>query len=93
MIKAYMARVDGLQRIDEKHCSNYFDCPNGNCEGCKNGELNCKDPTCFPYCTGCSMQQQHTTAANYSMGVVLILMITLFLVVFISTLKIEILKY
>jgi len=28
-------------------------CPNGNCIGCRNGNLWCQDPRCAPNCPGC----------------------------------------
>lgn len=33
-------------------CSNIL-CENGNCIGCKNGQLYCQDPRCFPNCPNC----------------------------------------
>ncbi len=36
------------------HCQN-TDCQDGNCPGCKNGNLWCDDPRCHPNCEDCPL--------------------------------------
>lgn len=39
-------------------CDKY--CDNGNCIGCKDGKLNCKDSRCFPNCSAqCEVEHSH----------------------------------
>ena len=42
----------------DSHCTSET-CPSGNCEGCLNGRLNCKDPDCSPYCRECENYINH----------------------------------
>lgn len=32
-------------------------CLNGNCPGCRNGQLYCSDPRCYPNCAGCTTSE------------------------------------
>ncbi len=41
-------------------CSDPILCPGGNCVGCKNGQLYCNDPRCFPNCKNCSGNEVET---------------------------------
>jgi len=34
-------------------------CPDGNCQGCRNGQIWCHDPSCEPYCRGCQPPNNH----------------------------------
>lgn len=61
-------------------CSNNKFCPDGNCTGCKDGQIWCQDPECQPYCAGCAIQE--ATDFNGSM-VVIIILICLIAILFI----------
>lgn len=46
------------------HCEDPVTCPEGNCPGCKNGQLFCSDPRCSPYCPQCPVDDSHHQAGN-----------------------------
>ena len=46
-------------------------CSNGNCVGCRNGQIWCQDPRCAPYCSGCAIPNDHDF--NLNMVVIIIL--------------------
>lgn len=56
---------------------NSFECPDGNCEGCKGGKLWCDDPRCYPYCRACELPKDHNTI----MGLIMFVMIFVFLII------------
>ena len=53
-------------------CSDNIQCPNGNCVGCRNGQLYCNDPRCYPNCKNCD-----TTTSSGNWIIVLIILILL----------------
>lgn len=50
-------------------------------EGCNGTRKNCKDKRCFPYCRGCGMKKSFETNTNYSLGIALIVLITIGIVI------------
>jgi hypothetical protein len=40
-------------------------CKDGNCVGCKNGEVWCNDPRCHPYCRECHLTQNSDTVGYF----------------------------
>lgn len=64
-------------------CNNKF-CPDGNCIGCKNGQVWCQDPRCQPYCSMCAIQTTTDFNGNIVFLVILSCLITtLFIVWFV----------
>lgn len=53
-------------------CQDPVTCPNGNCVGCKNGQVWCQDTRCSPYCQGCSIPKNHDI--NGGMIIVIIIL-------------------
>lgn len=65
-------------------CGDLVTCPNGNCIGCKNGQIWCQDPRCDPYCPGTICKYpgpEHDFNANLMMVVILISLITILIIV------------
>lgn len=66
-------------KSDIKPCAPEI-CPNGNCPGCKDGNLYCSDIRCSPYCAGCKIDEND----NYNSTVfILSIMICLIVLAFI----------
>jgi hypothetical protein len=65
------------------YCSDPVICPNGNCEGCKDGETWCQDPRCAPYCPGglCAIPDDHDFNANMVVIVILFCLIAILFIV------------
>jgi hypothetical protein len=65
------------------HCSDPVSCLNGNCVGCKDGQVWCQDPRCAPYCPGtqCAIPADHDFNANIMIGIILICLTTIFFMV------------
>ena len=53
------------------HCQD-SSCVDGNCPGCKDGELYCKDPRCHPNCPECMIPEHHDFALNSTLIVIFI---------------------
>lgn len=62
-------------------CKNELICPNGDCVGCKDGEVWCQDPRCQPYCPRCQMLPDHDYNANITIAIVLMCLIAILFVV------------
>jgi hypothetical protein len=45
-------------------CDDYTTCAQGNCIGCKDGQIWCADPRCEPYCSNCAIDTAHDFNAN-----------------------------
>lgn len=65
------------------HCSDPS-CKDGNCEGCKNGELWCQDPRCDPHCRECNPPDQQEVAVNWVFGIVIALLIIIILMLILA---------
>lgn len=67
-------------------CSDPVLCPNGNCPGCKNGQLWCQDPQCSPYCpsTTCIMTSSHDFNANMMILIIIVCLIVIFFIIWFS---------
>lgn len=65
--------------INMSHCSDPVTCPGGNCIGCKNGEVDCQDPRCAPYCpeSQCTFPENHDENANIVITVILLCLIAI----------------
>jgi hypothetical protein len=66
------------------YCQNPNFCPEGNCEGCKNGQIWCQDPRCAPYCSDCQVPIQYdnfVTSVTFSI-IFLILLLAFIIFVF-----------
>ena len=61
-----------------------FTCPDGNCPGCKNGQLYCKDSRCAPYCSGCQMLPQYE-AFGYTVITITLIFLVILLAILIYT--------
>lgn len=59
------------------HCQDPVTCPNGNCEGCKDGVLWCQDPRCQPYCPECSIPKDHDFAVWTMFLIIVLILIAL----------------
>jgi uncharacterized protein (DUF983 family) len=59
------------------HCEEVT-CVDGNCEGCKNGLVFCKDPRCSPNCRGCEMIEHHDFALNFTLIIIMALIAVIF---------------
>jgi len=44
--------------MSSPQCNNPTTCPDGNCIGCKNGQVWCQDPRCDPQCTDCVFDRE-----------------------------------
>lgn len=64
-------------------CNDTLLCPNGNCTGCKDGQVWCQDPRCSPYCPGeqCLMDKEHDTTVNFVMVIIILCLITILIIV------------
>ena len=64
-------------------CSDPVSCLNGNCIGCKNGQVWCQDPRCAPYCpgNGCQIADDHDFNANMVVIVILICLLAILFIV------------
>lgn len=56
-------------------------CNNGNCQGCRNGELWCDDPRCSPYCQSCEMPDDFDYLVNVLFIVIIVGLVILILCV------------
>lgn len=64
------------------HCSDPVSCKDGNCPGCKDGQLYCSDPRCSPYCQDCAFPvQTHDFNGGMVIVVILICLIAIFFIV------------
>lgn len=63
------------------HCTDEVFCPNGNCPGCKNGEVWCQDQRCSPYCKNCSMQKATDYNGNLVVIIILIVLVTILFII------------
>lgn len=61
-----------------------FECPSGECEGCKLGKLWCGDPSCYPYCRGCDLPRHHNTVINIIMLFMIVILTMIVIVLFLS---------
>ena len=67
-------------------CDKY--CPGGNCIGCKNGELNCKDTRCFPNCSSQCPNGSNAFETNIIVfWIIVILIIILVIIILIFLIK------
>lgn len=57
-------------------------CENGNCEGCKDGELFCNDPRCYPDCPDCDTQVK-TRSGDWIIALIILILVGVLLVFFI----------
>lgn len=60
------------------HCTS-ITCPQGTCDGCLHGKLNCQDPNCAPYCKGCTLPKHHDEAGFYVWFIILFCLIIIIL--------------
>lgn len=58
---------------------NSITCPDGNCEGCRDGQKWCQDPRCDPYCGNCTKMQDD----EYIGGLVTLIIVACLMVAFI----------
>lgn len=56
-------------------------CPNGNCVGCLNGQVNCFDSRCHPYCPTCAMPKEFETVSLFAISMIVIFLFILILIV------------
>ena len=63
-------------------CNNVT-CPDGNCIGCKNGEVWCQDPRCCPNCPGeaCIYPEDHDFNATMIIILIIICLVTILFIV------------
>lgn len=61
-----------------------FECPSGECEGCKLGKLWCEDPRCYPYCRGCDLSKNHNSIVNIIMLFMIVILVMIVVVLFVS---------
>ena len=52
-------------------------CENGNCVGCKNGQLWCDDPQCDPFCRGCEPPSDYETVTNMMLMIITIVFLVI----------------
>ena len=64
-------------------CSDKTFCPNGNCIGCQNGKVWCRDPRCQPYCSTCAIQEETDFNGNMMMIIILICLIAILFIVWV----------
>jgi len=64
------------------NCSDPVTCLNGNCIGCRDGQVWCQDPRCSPYCPGstCIIPKGHDVNANI---IIILIIVALFAMLFI----------
>lgn len=60
-------------------CLDPITCPDGNCSGCKNGEIWCQDPRCDPQCANCVYDQ---TADRFGYSVMFLIIVAILLIIF-----------
>ena len=58
-------------------CSNATVCPGGNCVGCRDGRVNCRDPRCFPYCHGCKSPPHLERTSNTTFAIVALCLLSI----------------
>jgi len=58
-------------------CADTSNCPDGNCIGCRNGELYCEDPRCYPNCEGCNIT---TSSGNWIIITIILILLGALLV-------------
>ena len=59
------------------NCSDLNLCPNGNCEGCLNGEVWCQDPLCDPYCQNCQIDKEHDAISFWILAIIFFALLVL----------------
>lgn len=66
-------------------CSDEKRCPQGNCIGCKNGQLWCRDPRCSPYCpeAACIMDVEHRNVVNLTMTLILSCLVVILFIIWV----------
>ena len=58
-------------------------CHQGNCPGCKDGQIWCDDPRCSPYCIGCQPPGYNSEIINALFaGLLILLLLGVFLSLF-----------
>lgn len=64
-------------------CGDPLTCPDGNCVGCKNGEVWCQDPRCAPYCAGnqCVFTAAHDFNGNMVVFTILICLLAMLFII------------
>jgi len=60
MVFQFNQLLDKLNVLNNNRCTGPF-CPDGNCDGCKDGIKWCTDPRCAPFCPQCFIQPQQST--------------------------------
>ena len=58
-------------------CSDPVNCPNGNCPGCRNGQIYCDDPRCYPDCPTCDVT---TSSGNWIIIMIILILLGVLLV-------------
>lgn len=61
------------------HCEDPVTCPGGNCIGCKNGQIDCQDVRCAPYCPEkvCALPKSHDENFNIVVTIILLCLMTI----------------
>lgn len=64
-------------------CDNTKTCPNGNCPGCRNGQVWCQDPRCVGSCPDCfyDPDRERTEGLMIMLIVVIMLFVLIIIVV------------
>ena len=62
-------------------CADPITCPGGNCVGCVNGKLNCRDSRCDPNCAGCQPPPNLDFAALVLFVIIIIVIGALIIIV------------
>lgn len=61
-----------------------FECPSGECEGCKLGKVWCDDPRCYPYCRTCDLPRHHESVVSMILFFMILIFTLIAIVLFVS---------
>ncbi len=66
--------------MDSSHCLASL-CPDGNCEGCKDGKIWCQDQRCEPYCPACVLPANYDRFVNTVSLIFIVCLLVLLVIV------------
>lgn len=68
--------------ITTNHCQDIATCPGGNCPGCRDSALWCKDPRCHPRCEDCPEPRSEDVLTTTTIVVIIVVIILAILLAF-----------
>ena len=67
--------------LPANNCTNSMSCPNGDCIGCRNGQVWCQDPRCAPYCPDCGIPSDFDSIVNMTIVIILFCLLAILFIV------------